>query len=408
MKRFCSLCLALMVFSNGFTDLFNYKNIPILIWGTYVLISLCVLLMACSRFRLVVHDRTYYLILFLLVSAIFLSYYFSARTPKGFSYFLWFNWIIIVYGVIGKLFIDNVDMLESCIRYIRITLVIHAALAIIDWLASNGYFPFSPLAISFRGQEVFGSKLFGMIRLRGGVEEAAHYGLYLNIFFPLSLLSPCKSKLRLALYIGFVGVSYLATLSLAAWGCAVLALVIGTIALLPSRSRFAFYTAVLLSTLALIGAYMYPRLDNQLINRLKDPNDISRVQRLAIYDKAADAISSADRTETLFGYGPAAFIERNGTNPVSWYMLFAHDLGVPAMVLACMTGLFTWFKVLSSHLKDSAKLWAQVSLIAPFLHYAVTGNFWHPWIWTAMAILLAASRSIRGFDNSFHKQPTTL
>ena len=116
-----------------------------------------------------------------------------------------------------------------------------------------------------------------------------------------------------------------------------------------------------------------------------------------------DAMRKASVAELLVGHGPAAFIERTATNPISWYMLFAHDLGVPAMILACLTGLFTWFKILKSNLKKSAKLWAQVALIAPFAHYSVTGNFWHPWIWTAMGVLLAGASA--GSVLSEQKEP---
>lgn len=395
MQRLFAFCLALLIFANGFTDVFNYKNIPLLIYGSYTLATFCVLLMVCGRSRLVVRDRTYYLLLLLLVSTIFLSYCFSARSPKGFTYFVWFNWIIIVYGIIGKLFIDNAGLLRNCIRYIRVTLVTHAILALIDWAASNGYLSFSPLAVLFRGQEEFKSSLLGLIRLRGGVEEAAHYGLYLNLFFPLSLLTPWKSKFRLVLYVGLVGVSYVATLSLAAWACFVLALGIGSIVLLPSRSRFAFHSAALLAIAAIALVYLFPHLDNELIDRINNPDDVSRVQRLGVYTMGEDAMRQASMAELLVGHGPAAFIEKTATNPISWYMLFAHDLGVPAMILACMTGLFTWFKVLKSNLRNSTKIWAQVALIAPFIHYTVTANFWHPWIWTAMAVLLAVAREGR-------------
>ena len=395
MRRVYALGLSLLVFANGFTDVFIYKNIPLLIYGAYGLACFCVLLMVCSRSRLVVRDRTYYALLLLIVSAIFLSYLFSARTPKGFTYFVWFNWIVIIYGIVGKLFIDNADMLGRCIRSIRAALAIHAVLALIDWAVSNRYLSYSPLAVAFRGQEEFKSAILGLIRLRGGVEEGAHYALYLNIFFPLSLLAPWKNKLRCALYVGLVGVSYVATMSLAAWACLVLALAIGSIVLLPTKSRTAFYLAVLLAVAAVVSVSLYPHLDNELTDRISNPDDVSRVQRLEIYALAKDAILQASVTQSLFGYGPAAFIEKTKTNPVSWYMLFAHDLGVPAMLLACITGLFTWFKVLRSDLKNADKLWAQISLIAPFIHYTVTGNFWHPWIWTAMGVLLAVARKGR-------------
>lgn len=410
MQRFYAFCLALLIFANGFTDVLNYKNIPLLIYGAYALASFCVLLMVCDRSRLVVRDRTYYLLLLLLIGTIFLSYYYSAQSPKGFTYFVWFNWIMIVYGIIGKYFIDNAGPLRDCIRYIRVTLVFHAILALIDWAASNGYLSFSPLAMLYRGQEEFKSSLFGIIRLRGGVEEAAHYGLYLNIFFPLSLLTPWSSRLRFIMYIGVVGMSYIATLSLAAAGSFVLALGIGSIVLLQTKNKGVLNSATLLVVAAIACAYLYPHLDNELISRINNPDDVSRIQRQAIYTVAIDEIYHASVGESLVGYGPAAFIEKTDTNPISWYLLFAHDLGVPAMILACMTGLFTWFKVWRSALKNMYKLWAQVALLAPFIHYMVTANFWHPWIWTTMAVLLAAAREGRALNEPEVRfnQPSTL
>jgi hypothetical protein len=393
MKRFNSFCLGLLILFNGFTDVVVYNNFPVLIYGVYLLVGCCVGIMACSGVGLNVKNRSYYAVLVLIVIVACISCMLGDKTQKSLTYLGWFIWVFVAYGVIGKLFIDTVGLFDVGIRYIRISLVVHSLLAIVDWAASNSFLPFSPINM-LRADSDFNSAIFGLVRLRGGVEEAAHYAMYLQMFFSISLLAPWASKVRFITYIIVVGISYLATFSLSSWICLLCALAISITALLPTKRSTVL--AVALSFFLSLGllAVFIQYIDNELVFRLFDQDDISRIHRTEIYSVALDGLKNVSVLEIFFGRGPASFIEKNHTNPISWYFHFAYDLGFPSVTLAVLTGLITWYNVFVSKLSNIRKFWAQVAVIAPFLQYTITGNFWHPWVWTSMALILeTANRS---------------
>lgn len=396
--------LALVIASAPLTDVFWVAGrIPAVIYAAYGIATLELLAwlfwaVLVKQSTFVLRDWGYYFILLFLVCCTLVATLFGAQTPHSLMYFLWFVWIFIGYGVIGKMLVDNAGVRLWVIAWLRVVIFIVCVFALQDWLANNHLvFEKSLLASAYRGQDEFISELLGYIRLRGPVEEAAHFALFLGIFVPLSLLNKRPINLRVTIYTAVVSIAYVLSMSLGAWASLLISAVAAWLfaACRTRQGLVNLFVALLLLAACILLLTSFP---NQLTDRIWDVNDISRAQRSAVYVSVISHLGNASLWDMVFGFGPAAFIESTGTNPISWYLLMWHDLGLPALL--AVVGLYSYMtmKIARSGCGRRQSFLMHLSVFTSMVHYAITANFWHPWVWLAFPIIL-------GFISEQHRRP---
>jgi O-antigen ligase len=385
----------------AWTDIFMLSDrFPLAVYAAFAAAAgLCGMLIAsdnsCEE-RLQLADPVYYITLLVLIVLIGIAFLNGRMSAHSLDYAIWFSWIVGVYGIVSKLLVDIAAPDEGTLRVLRVSIALVCVMGVYEWLAINSLIGVPPMLdqLGRRGETYFAA-LLGNIRLRSTTSEAAHFAMFLNILVPLSLLSVRKLTRPLLLYGLIVLIAYVLTMSLSAWGCLFVAVAFGTV--ISGRGIgpriLVVGVAIGVGALALyVGSGTSEYAD--LFGRIADPQDPSRVDRLTVWRTAADSIlADRDSASVLFGTGPASFIDQFGTNPISWYLLFAHDLGLLSVVVLVLVEAYVWRSILLSERSPAEKILLQTSLLAATLQYAVNADFWHPWIWVANALALFFSRS---------------
>jgi hypothetical protein len=286
--------------------------------------------------------------------------------------------------------------------WVEVAVFFACLVGIYDWAIQNSYLAGpSILDLLHRREEKYGHLLLGFIRLRSTVEEAGHFGLFLNAFVPLSLLHQKSSKLWFVLYSGVVITAYVFTMSIATWGMAMIAMVIALL-LLPQKRSKEFVAICVIIIAGAITVLLLISTENQLSLRiLNAQKDISFVQRANMYSTVFNRLMQADIGSWLLGYGPASFIDSVGSNPISWYLLFLHDLGILALFCVIFLGYYVIGHIRRANCSVKQKILLQMSALTLMLHYLITANFWHPWLWVVFPLIF-------NFVRSSNKKPLTV
>lgn len=402
-----TVALGLLLMASACTDIFwAYKRIPMAIYVAYFSAFLMALFATLIRYgprdRLIIRDWVYYAILSVLLLNVGVSFLHGPMTQHSLDYLLWFSWVIGMYGLFGKYLADQARPGPKTYLWLELSVFFVCILGLQDWAAQNGYFfSVSLLDQLDRGQTVFRSELLGHIRLRASVEEAGHFALFLNIFVPLTLLRPRRSTVWMILYGCVVVTAYMLTMSLAAFGTVLFSIFLAYFFTLRKTTTSFFKWIMVTSLVVLILSVMMTNMSNQVVDRIRDVGDVSRLQRQEVYLKVINLMTNANLDSWLFGHGLASFIDSTGTNPISWYLLFLHDLGLPSVLMILALAFYVWRRIIHSPCTALQKLLLQVSLLAPLFHYTVTANFWHPWIWLALSLILAYVQMPFGVDARF-------
>lgn len=371
---FCSFALCL---SLSFTDIFVFAGTPL---ATYMAIFVLLILILREKrlfFYNLITDKTNWI---LLILAIFFltSYFLNTTNERSWIYCLGFVSLASIVGI-GLNQIINFKAIPEAIKLtLPIALFFVCALAIQDWYSQNFYnHSYSFISQLFRRDLNFNSELLGLIRARGTFEEAAFLALFLNATFPI-ILATEKNKQIINLLLILVFLTYILTLSLAAYISLIFALILSSILLRGLVYNLSLLSIICFSILIII---YFLGLENQLIERIFNPNDVSKVERLENYTMVLNALRDNSALNIIFGNGPASFRETYKTNPISSYLFVLHDFG--AISLALIASLF--FKATSSIMRLNQdvyikQLWL-ISLFSVIVHFSVIGNIWHPIFW---------------------------
>ncbi len=381
----------LIFFVLPLTDIFIFNNkYPIAIYFSFLLaiIYTIINLFIKSNYRFKINNKLYYYIIILLITLLIFIYILRPTGARSFHYFLWFLNIYVIYGCFLKFYIDNINLNNINSNFINYVLLFYSSLSIYDWVVINDFISLPSIFNSLgRLDNEFSSRLLGYIRLRGPTEEGALYGLFINMYFPLILAFGAMKGYKLFFSTIIILISYLLTASLSSWIFLIFALIISIFIMYKYLDNKLVIIAFFL-LLTMYATYSYDLFDNEILNRLKNPEDVSIVERSGIYMIALDGIRNFNLPELFLGMGIANFRDSNGTNPISWYLMVAHDLGFVSFFLVVCLFLYVISKILNSKLNTKQKFYSVVAVICSLMHYGFVGNFWHPWVWFLFAYLL--------------------
>jgi hypothetical protein len=397
-SRYVSHALALVLLASPLTDVFLFRErLPVAIYVSYAIAGMVlgvvtVVRLQSGRFPYV-RDAWYQVLLMFLIFICAFSYLAGAHTAKLTQYLLWFSGIFVVYGLFGKWLMEYAAERVLPLLALEIAIFVTAILGLQDCaVRADVVFSDSWVDVLLRRSEEFGGAIYGVPRLRSTAEEGAAYALYLNIFVPLTLMRARVSRAWLATYGSVVVVAYVLTFSLAAWANAITAGLLGYLIV----SRFSVRRAATWFVLVVVAAAIFyiaaTQLSGELFERITDLEDLSWVERLVVNAIALDRIMDGDLLTLLLGYGPGSFNALYERNPLSSYLLVAHDLGVPSLLAIAMIFGGVLLSIRHSSLPTSRKWLLCVSVLSAMLHYAVIPNIWHPWIWLAFALILTMVR----------------
>lgn len=354
------------------------------IWTVFVLITRATV----QPWALKLNEPTYLGFLLLLAMAVLVSYALGSSSPQATRYALWFLWIIMGYGAGSVLLMQATVSTETIVRSLRWGVGIACILGLQDWLVGNDIAPGpSLLSNMVRGETDYDARLLGLLRMRGPVEEAAHFGMFLNGLVPLTFTIPFHSRLKAIVYGITVATTYVLTLSLAAWAAlGMSAIIVAIVFWRHSRiMRTVAWVTIAMGGIIVLLSFVD---DNQLLARIGDENDPSYLHRMEMYKYAVMNILEANGLQLVFGHGAASFIGQYQNNPISAYLFLFHDFGLVALMIFLVAMVVVFKKILSGKAQPNVRGLLAISLLSMLIHYGVTANIWHPWLWFASAFAM--------------------
>jgi len=122
-----------------------------------------------------------------------------------------------------------------------------------------------------------------------------------------------------------------------------------------------------------------------IYDKLTFSGDVSSTNRLEVWDKVTVAIID----KHLLAHGVVAFSDVNSSAQngiISFWLQLLFEGGLVVVLL--FFSLFALLVYRSMKFPFTRKYGYLISLVAMFVHYAVISDYWRPWLWFIMALVL--------------------
>lgn len=312
-----------------------------------------------------------------------------------------FVWVVLFYSV--RIALEAATTNAKLIRAVEIAIVLSvsvaAVLAIFEFIernASGGESVLVEQLIPRVNEEIvrYDARFIEVFRTRGFVEESGHFGFFFEALGPLAIalvLSRGNPIVRGAVS-AIVVVGYLTTFTVA-----------GIVTLLPVvfivglhlRRRALVNLGATVGVMVFVSLGVAMLMGVPLIEFLEDKlSDETLSGRTMNYAQLWERISDFNVMELFIGVGPgAAYTLDMGAGAagiLSLYGIFFAEGGL--FTIALLVALFARaYRRIKSIPDERVKVAMSVSVTWCIAHYLAIGNYWYPWMWFVLALIVSGA-----------------
>jgi hypothetical protein len=385
--------------------LFKHTWLPLPVLFSFLLI---VLLFLSSK-RVIFFDTfknfeiIYFLFTFLLIAPLLFNDSITAyNISHVMSYLLPF---FIFYKLYFFLFKRYLISLNNILTYISYGILLASFIAIAEFIYSLMYVSELMDLIPFTNTNQ--GTYMNFFRSQSLTYEPNHFGLYLVIFIPLIYLlrmnNPGFNKNKFYLFSSITFIGLLTTFSASVFVILVLDLVIIScyifLNLVQNKSKFllAKFIAFACIFLILVSFFKDLLIFETVLSKVSFNHDVgitgSRVQRWQYLFNSLDG-------SILFGTGAGQYIIELGQSAVNLWLQLLLEVGILGLLVFLTFITYPIFQFYSRFGVNKYTLSIYISFFNIIVYHISIGNYWYPWLWIFLAIVVY----INTFPRNFFKQ----
>jgi hypothetical protein len=354
-------------------------------------------------------DLFLFLFLFLVLVSFIFSFYFNQHIEYKtvinhlLSYIIT---IVLMYFFLKTYILSYAkkNTFKTILKYITISVFISSLIGIFEFIDKN-FLHYGIDEFIYRPTVKDMPALFNLFyRMRSFTEEPGHFGLFLEIFSPLSLYYIFNSNIKVIYAVIFsftVLISLIFTFSTASFVIIPISIFITLAYFLYKNNvvikQLYFYKRIIYILFSLIlffilldyiGFISFLDLVETAVKKIT--NSSSSSDRLERASETLNVFYNSNIIQLLFGFGPAGNLSYNLNSVVSLYVTILFEVGILGIILFILFLLVVFKKIIS--IKSNIKYFFMISFISATLHYSIISNYWFPWLWFLIVLIAYVKR----------------
>lgn len=242
-------------------------------------------------------------------------------------------------------------------------------------------------SIPRNARQIYIAEAFGIIRIRSLMDESGFFALYLCIFGPI--LYTLKIRYFKVFWRRILILLYIINMTLTFSTSAILAFGI----ILPfsmivygKKGNYKFIYILSSSIVAiLILIILNYTLDIYLLDIIFSKIETGNGRWGAVMSSFNEFIHASPLT-LLFGFGPGYSGRLNIDSVMSFILLILFELGIAGLAWYLFIFYFAFKNV--SKINIIHRPYMAFSILSAFFFYIFIANYWFPWVWTILALLI--------------------